>query len=453
MLCSGPCAHLLLALLLIVAWQTSASTPSDELLQQCFKWPEADQHLAATVAEYKTGSAPRLQLHAIIRSDTAATTAAAAESSVQQHGLTLVTVFTSSRVDALHAQCLSWPGPLVAALYVPVLHAQHGSPSDAIKLVLGEAKQTAHLLAKQSKGCQLTLLVLYEVVALQFLAGLIPINSLRNVAILATSTPLVAMVDVDLLLSASLGQELITGADHELKLKQLEETCASLRFVILPAFQTPRTKAESEGLLKTEMQLAQQAVQGDKAALRPLVAAEKLIPFASQHFRIGHWRTNFPHWLTSDEQFATTFRPQFEPWVIVPRLQSPLYDPRFRGYGRNKQQQVAHAMLARNFSLVVHPHAFLVHRPHVKSAAQAGHDSVLGMMGKYAKAAGSSPSGSGQGLGEAAALSLAHVKLMDRLFYEGIRVSRTGKRLVVHDAAVEACLEMLPWWRGQTVLL
>lgn len=39
-------------------------------------------------------------------------------------------------------------------------------------------------------------------------AALLPINALRNAAVVAASTPLVAMVDVDLLLARGLAQEL-----------------------------------------------------------------------------------------------------------------------------------------------------------------------------------------------------------------------------------------------------
>lgn len=57
-------------------------------------------------------------------------------------------------------------------------------------------------------GCQLTVLLLYEVVADELVAAILPINTLRNAAVLAARTRLLAMVDVDLMLSASASREM-----------------------------------------------------------------------------------------------------------------------------------------------------------------------------------------------------------------------------------------------------
>src|SRR4051794_17814889 len=60
--------------------------------------------------------------------------------------------------------------------------------------------------------CALRILLLYELLAEPAVQQLLlPINSLRNAAILAVDTPLVAMIDVDLLLSATLGRQLVTA--------------------------------------------------------------------------------------------------------------------------------------------------------------------------------------------------------------------------------------------------
>ena len=58
------------------------------------------------------------------------------------------------------------------------------------------------------EGCRITLLLLYEQLLDTTVAALLPINALRNAALLAAETPLIAMVDVDLLLSRGLDEEI-----------------------------------------------------------------------------------------------------------------------------------------------------------------------------------------------------------------------------------------------------
>ena len=41
-------------------------------------------------------------------------------------------------------------------------------------------------------------------------------------------------------------------------------------------------------------------------------------------------------WLTTDEAYEVQFQPHYEPWVMCDRMAVPWYDPRFRGYGKNK---------------------------------------------------------------------------------------------------------------------
>jgi len=58
-------------------------------------------------------------------------------------------------------------------------------------------------------NCQLDILLLYEVVADDVMTVMFPINSMRNYALLQARTPLVAMVDVDLIVSNALLQWLL----------------------------------------------------------------------------------------------------------------------------------------------------------------------------------------------------------------------------------------------------
>lgn len=58
-------------------------------------------------------------------------------------------------------------------------------------------------------NCQLDIMLLYEVVLDDVMKVMFPINSMRNYALLQARTPLVAMVDVDLIVSNALLQWLL----------------------------------------------------------------------------------------------------------------------------------------------------------------------------------------------------------------------------------------------------
>ncbi len=53
-------------------------------------------------------------------------------------------------------------------------------------------------------ACQLDLMLLYETVAEDVMNVLLPVNTMRNYALVQARTRLVAMVDVDLVVSNSL---------------------------------------------------------------------------------------------------------------------------------------------------------------------------------------------------------------------------------------------------------
>ncbi len=62
----------------------------------------------------------------------------------------------------------------------------------------------------EATSCALRLLLTYELVSEDMLGRLLPVNSLRNTALLAADSELVAMVDVDLLPSKTLSHMLTT---------------------------------------------------------------------------------------------------------------------------------------------------------------------------------------------------------------------------------------------------
>ncbi len=76
------------------------------------------------------------------------------------------------------------------------------------------ASSSSQQQQQQQPACALTVMLLYEVVSDLPLTGLVPINTLRNAALLATRTAMVAMIDVDLAPSTSLVGKVLRQADR-----------------------------------------------------------------------------------------------------------------------------------------------------------------------------------------------------------------------------------------------
>ncbi|KAG1675456.1 hypothetical protein FOA52_001755 [Chlamydomonas sp. UWO 241] len=388
----------------------------NEELLGCYN---AEEPKPASFESFLAQQAPSMAIHQLWRS--------AAPPSLQ---LTILTAATLSRLDALAAQCDSWAGPLSAAVYVTL-------PPPAL---FDSADARAH-----SGGCQLTMALLVEVVTDDTVSQLLPINALRNAALAASSTPLVALIDVDLLPSSGLAKEL---GDPE-SFREMRDGCASKQAWILPAFETPKQMALAEGV-----ELVKSAVAGPKAALGPLIAAGKLQPFASVAYPRGHVCTDFQRWYALDAGGAGGAMPgagegppagevgaaagggarpygvglgvNCEPWFVIDRAACPPYDARFRGYGWNKVQHVA-LVNASGFSFVVHPSAFIVHRPHPKSEAQ----------GLYTDAA---KGGSGESPGK-----LFHRKVA-AMRHVALRDMKRGTYVAVTDSESALCRRQLSWW-------
>lgn len=52
---------------------------------------------------------------------------------------------------------------------------------------------------------------------------------------------------------------------------------------------------------------------------------------------------------------------RYEPWIVVDRRAVPWHDVRFRGYGNNKIQHIAH-INASGYSFKVLGNSYIVHR-------------------------------------------------------------------------------------------
>lgn len=343
-----------------------------------------------------------------------------------KNSLTIVSALSLSRLNSLKAQCQSWPGPLAASVFI-VLRQEPNSteltPNNTAVLKEADSEVQAFVDGLHGFGvCQLFIMLLYEVVGDVFMEALLPINLLRNAALLPAQTPLVAMVDVDLLISGSAAEEVL----HPESARKLIKDCADRKVFIIPAFETYRKLEMAEAL-----KLAEMATQSGKRLLKPYLQTGKIQTFAEETYPKGHNCTNFTKWQQTTEPFAVQYTVNCEPWYIIDRLLNPPYDVRFRGYGWNK---VAHAALlnSTNFSFVVDAQAFLVHRPHPKSEAQLVYSAAYK---------------GGQKPYEA---KLYHRKVA-ALRHTTLRDVKIGKYHPYADPQFKNCVQKLSWWKSYHV--
>lgn len=269
-----------------------------------------------------------------------------------QAPLTIATGLNPGRLDQLESQCQSWGGPLSAAVYL-VLPQYEGAAAaaeaaagagdqeeheedhvsgltPASRAALAEAERAVsefHARAERGEGgmrCRLDAMLLYETVADARMAVLLPINAMRNYALLQARSPLVAMVDVDLVVSSALGEWLARPANVEL----LRAGAAARRVFVLPAFETA---PQDNATLAHE--LADGAARMAKPALASLTAARLVYQFALYLFRQGHNCTDYPRWFRSDAPYDIAPYDGYEPWFATARLANPFYDAVYRGYG------------------------------------------------------------------------------------------------------------------------
>jgi len=209
-------------------------------------------------------------------------------------------------------------------------------------------------------GCAMDVMLVVEEVASRAHAHAhYPVNALRNLARLQARTPLVALMDVDMLPSENLVAALHDAQHADLLLK----TCAAGAAYVLPAFES------HVGRTATSASVADMLATTHKAALERAVAAGLAMPFDSDKFFWGHGPTNFKRWFATDAVYEVPYVFRFEPWVIVHRHLAPWHDARFRGYGYNKIQHIAH-LNATGFRFLVHPSGFIVHRAHEAARAR-----------------------------------------------------------------------------------
>jgi len=145
---------------------------------------------------------------------------------------------------------------------------------------------------------------------------------------------------------------------HHRSYTSLREGTRNKQIYVLPAFETARQANETKAHM-----LADNASGMEKEELQELVQKRLVYQFAMYLFWQGHNSTDYKKWFATDEAYAIKPRSEYEPWFLIDRLRNPFYDSAFRGYGWNKVTHVAN-VLHQEYTVMVHPAGFLVHRQH-----------------------------------------------------------------------------------------
>ncbi|GLC46970.1 hypothetical protein PLESTM_002002100 [Pleodorina starrii] len=383
-----------LCLVICVRWSAGQSDHPAKLLQSC--WNDNFDPSPRTFQEWLGGRTPSFQLTEVWWS--------------KHNSSAPLTIFTSASVDRLpmvEAQCRDYVGPLVAAVYVPVVvrrisrfigdDSVSGLPAhrrlrhrallqqqqQLMKEPLGskvaavradmqalfdrmEAGGGSTLPPGRSCCCQLRLLLFTERVADRQMATLMPTNSMRNAAMLAVQTPLAAMIDVDLGVSDTFNKAISNKTWADLL---VQNAVVPQPKIFIPTAWEPNHTLD----MHTATRMAELALRGSKADLIQLWLNNTLQIFQIDVCKHCHRPFNHSVWANATAAYSVEFKKWFEPWGALWRFHDPGYDERFRGWYFNKVSHVEAMARLWHFQFIVLPESWLVHRPHTKIAAAELH--------------------------------------------------------------------------------
>ncbi|MEW5312001.1 MAG: hypothetical protein WDW38_003666 [Sanguina aurantia] len=262
--------------------------------------------------------------------------------------VTLITQLSVGRLGQLEAQCRSWSGPLSSVVYTTIVQ-DPGSTALSVEAV--------------PSMCVLDLTLVYEVYSDRSASLLYPFNILRNIARLQARTPVLAMLDGDLVISDSLAKLL----RDETKASEIIEGCRDHTAFVLPIFAIPENST-FRGLANSK-HLVDKAVRMEKPAFVELVHAGVFGVFDAERYTRGQGSTMTSQWYDATEPYSITSGQGYEPYILIDRQEAPFHDSRFRGYGSDKVSYIS-SVKHGGFDFKVHPEGWVIHRPHPKTRAR-----------------------------------------------------------------------------------
>ncbi|KAF5826120.1 glycosyl-transferase for dystroglycan-domain-containing protein [Dunaliella salina] len=247
--------------------------------------------------------------------------------------VTIITQLSIDRKEVLQRQCKSYMGPVVAAVYAPLIQPDwlnaSNTPSEHNEQYLTQIEQqltAIHRSVLAPGSCQLTMLLFYELFDSVSASVLYPVNALRNFARMVAQTNLIFPLDVDMLVSKSFSNLLSNHSEAQ----KMEKMSAKQIAFILPALE----------VVTGGLQVEQASCEGSKQAIVEQFNNGVLQQFKKFTYPLGHRNTDYRRWL-SNEVFDADWEPGYEPYMVLHWDHLPWFHIGFKGFGLNKVSFVA----------------------------------------------------------------------------------------------------------------
>ncbi|KAI8344646.1 glycosyl-transferase for dystroglycan-domain-containing protein [Chlamydoabsidia padenii] len=250
--------------------------------------------------------------------------------------VTLISQFSVNRLDVFTKVMDAWPGPISIAIYL----TEH----DDIKTIKMYFADPANVELYQRVSMTIIKPSSTDPDRLRY-----PINHLRNLAIMASSTPFVFVMDADFVPSITLYNT-----------TQSILPSAAATALIVPCF---AIHEEHDTLpLPTSMEEVKKLVDQGIAYVTD--------PGAGHGPTLGKERALGSSSSSDTISYEVCYESQWEPYYIVPR-NAPLYDARFKNQGGDKQSH-ALQLNAERYQFLVLAHEFMIHKDHPKMVWPGG---------------------------------------------------------------------------------
>lgn len=321
---------------------------------------EAPDAASATVVEKAALGSRASNLPVLLRDPAQCTAEALGDGLVGGDGrpleVTLITQASGDRLWMLPYICERWGGPMVVAALLPSGASGTGSLPWPTSLSPNSTVPR----------CKASLLELRPPQA-EYKQGIYPINWLRNQAIRCARTSHYLIADVDFWPSVEL-----------LPLLRLQLTAwgERKRAVVVPNFQRSGHGCRAKGpyACREALSRGELSIPSTYTELAACAREHMCSVFDSEYNAAGQASTDVHAWrgLTAGAKMPVRCitSTRYEPFVVLRHSEeTPKFDERFYGYGKNKVQLVVHLRMA-GYAFEVLGKGFLCHFPHPQSAAK-----------------------------------------------------------------------------------